>query len=110
MSKYEKNLGAFVVVTHFKQTDFRSKETRIQETVEFVDRIRNKHTTNAVLIVDMLKEKVVKQRQPATYESVVEYLSEKYPEEMTKLNMFVAMMKSADSVDASEETSEDVAV
>lgn len=105
MSKYEKNLGAYIVVTHYKQTDFRTKEVRIQESVEFVDRIKNKHSTDAVLIVDILKEKIVKQREAADYPSVIEYLTEKYPEEMSKLKMFVDVMRSV-----SEPGEENVAV
>jgi hypothetical protein len=75
---------AFVVLTHthVPVTEGMHKgKFQVHEVVEFVDAVRNKHTSNATIIMDVINRKLVKNRardSGATYELIEAHVVKGY--------------------------------
>lgn len=75
---------AFVVLshTHVPVTEGPHKgKFQVHEVVEFVDAVRNKHTSNATVIMDVINRKLVKNRardSGATYELIEAHIVKGY--------------------------------
>lgn len=98
----------FVTITHTYHPIPRSDQFRVQESVEFLDNLKNRHYLETTVILDMMKEKVLKNRPgTGTFESYTEYLLEKYPDKMNRLYEIIADLR-GEIIEASEEEVKDV--
>jgi hypothetical protein len=75
--------NVFIVLTHTKVTE--DRKARTQEKCEFVDQLKTRHHTSATLIIDFIKEKIVKDRNSGTYQDYIWYLHRHYPQQMGEL-------------------------
>lgn len=77
--------GIFIVITHAAKPA-PGKQWEVHESCEFVDRIKNRHTTNATAIIDYLNKKVIKDRSgEGTYDDFIAYAEKSYPDQMKAL-------------------------
>lgn len=78
--------GAYIILTHthVPVTEGPHKgKFQVHEMVEFVDAVRNKHTSNATIIMDALSRKFLKNRAKesgATYELIEAHIVKGYGE------------------------------
>ncbi len=80
----------FIVISHKNSLKKGSKtEWEVAETVEFVNQIRNRHTTMGSAIGDYLNKKMITGARygMTDYEKFEEYVRTKYGEQMKQLDM-----------------------
>ena len=81
----------YIVITHYRkpEIDNSGKQTQnheITEQVEFIDNLRSRHDTDATIIINYNFECIIKNRtNQADYQSIMEYLNEKYPKKIARL-------------------------
>lgn len=79
-----KHKKVFIVITHIQQMD--KGKAQLVEKCEFVDSIKDRHIYNASVILDYLKEMVVKNRsKEGTYHEFEQYVKKEYPQQMKEL-------------------------
>lgn len=89
-----KNHGAFIVIKHYYHPLRGTDQVQVNEEVTFVDRLKNHHLDDATVIVDFLNRKLKKNRAVNTsFDQYMEYLNNKYPTEMNKLNEMFNMVE-----------------
>jgi len=76
--------NVFIIITHSTQpTD---EKTQVTEKCEFVDQIKDRHNTQATVILDYLNETIVKNRDnTGSYNEYVWYVTKNYPQQMGEL-------------------------
>jgi hypothetical protein len=79
----------FIVVTQIKSLKTKSKDSwQVTERAEFVDQIRNKHTSFATAIGDYINQKMIigAAKGIDDYAKFELYIREKYPKQMEQLD------------------------
>jgi hypothetical protein len=79
----------FIVLSHKHSLGNRiTGDWQVNETIEFVSQLRNRHYTMSTVIVDYLNRKLITGKRAGfdTYEKFDEYARKKYPKQMTELD------------------------
>jgi hypothetical protein len=78
--------NVFIIITHARQT--KDGKENVVERCEFVDQIKNRHNTEATVILDFINKKIVKNRDggDAKYQDFVWYLNKNYSKQMKQLD------------------------
>ena len=85
--------GVYIVLSH-KQVVMKDPEhrgqSRMVENCEFVDRVRDKHLSEASVIIDLLGEKLIKCRimdskDPESFHKMIAHVEESYPDQYRRL-------------------------
>jgi hypothetical protein len=81
--------NVYIVITHTRQAKDKDGKQNIVEKCEFVDQIKPRHETSATVILDFLKEEVLKNRDggEAKYNDFSYYLFKNYPKQMQELTL-----------------------
>lgn len=81
----------YIVVLHrILSKEYSTKDVNTVEKCEFVDRITKRHLTDSTFILDFKNSKIYKTRNnSATYESLLSYVSERYPEKIEELTKLI---------------------
>lgn len=106
--------GAYVVLTHthvlINEPGPHKGKFQVHEMVEFVDRVRDKHASNATAIMDVLNRKLIKNRAKdsgATFElieaHVVKGYGEKYRQFLTIVGAEIPEILQPKAEEGSEE-------
>ena len=76
----------YVVITHVMQLKNGTEE--VVEKCEFVDQIKNRHRNTASVILDFLKQSVVKDRNNVyEYWTYYHYVAQNYPNQVKELEL-----------------------
>ena len=95
MVKKVKNV--FIVLFHNYVT--KDGENQVVERCEFVDNLTRRHFDSSTVIIDFLKEKVIKNRsKEGEYSDFIQYLNEQYSKQMEMLHS----MYKDDSIELSD--------
>ena len=80
--------NVYVVVFHKRVLRTRTRDQwDVSETVEFVNRLRNRHLTESAIIGDYLNSKIISgKRNMDDYQVFISYLRKNYPAQMAELD------------------------
>lgn len=97
---------AFIVLTHREQME--NGQKRVVEECEFVDKLKNRHYSNASVIIDCMDEKVVKTRNPeATYGAITNHVKQNYKQKYNQFLKVTGLEEREKQKEDTEEKTED---
>lgn len=106
-------VSAYIVITHLYHPISSGPEkgkVKVNEQIDFVDRLKNRHLDSATAIIDFPNAKMVKNRATeATFENYMGYLEEKYPDQMKKFYTFLGLtIHTEEAIDHDSTAGEDI--
>jgi len=93
----------FIVLSHkHSLSNRRTGDWEVNETIEFVNQLRNRHYTTSTVIVDYLNRKLITGKRAGfdTYDKFDEYARKKYPKQLAELDQAYGSLVTA-TVDTS---------
>jgi len=78
----------FIVISHKHSLKPGTKEWETAEQVEFVNQLRNRHTSMSTAVADYLNKKMLSGTRDGItdYDNFIEYVRKKYPKQMAELD------------------------
>jgi len=81
-----KKRKVFIVLTHHRVCHPDEGKHNLVEKAEFVDNLKSRHIASATIILDFIKETIVKQREGNfSYAHYISHVRKTYPQQITEL-------------------------